>query len=71
MAKDKKQEAEYKAEGLRRMKIRKAQRLSNFTNNISSYPGSARYEKQVSMGLIQTCEWGNARCDLYGCNGDC
>ena len=33
MAKDKNKEAEYKAEGLKRMKIRKEKRLEKFTQN--------------------------------------
>lgn len=71
MAKNKEQEALYKAEGKRRMIIRKEKRMNHFIYEGKGYPGSARYERRVAMGLQQTCEWGSARCDLYGCNGDC
>lgn len=70
MAKDKLQEEIYKTEGRRRIKERKKNRLSRWVNT-ATRPGSGMYERRVERGEIQTCEWGSARCDLYGCNGDC
>jgi len=60
MAKSKEFEAEYKAEGLRRMKERKAKRLHNFLN-----PPSWKYRGWQ-------CEMGYSDCNLRRyCNGDC
>ena len=71
MAKDKEQEARYKAEGKRRSDLRKKERLRRWIEDSRYRPGSGMYERRVENGEIQTCEWGNSRCDLYGCNGDC
>jgi len=70
MAKDKKQEALYKEEKLRREYIRKAKRKEKLQTSRPRI-GSRRYERMVANGEISTCEWGSRRCDLLGCNGDC
>lgn len=71
MAKDKEQEALYKAEGQKRIKQRKKDRLDRWINMAHRKVGTGMYERMVELGEIRTCEWGSRRCDIYGCNGDC
>ncbi len=70
MAKNKEHEATYKEIGLKRIRNRKVKRLARWISSATRV-GSGMYERRVAAGEIQTCEWGSARCDLYGCNGDC
>ena len=71
MARDKEKEALYKEEGRRRNAIRKKKRLERWVANARYKVGSGMYERLVEERMISTCEWGNSRCDLHGCTGDC
>lgn len=63
MAKNKQFEVEYKAEGKRRMQIRKAKRLNKFIN-------PPFWKRRGRRNF--TCEMGYGDCELRGyCNGDC
>jgi len=67
MAKNKEQEALYKAEGLNRMKIRKAVRKQQrILNKRYNHANATWYEDGVCR---QNCEIGGS-CE-YPCNGDC
>ena len=73
MAKDKNKEAEYKAEGLRRMAIRKQERLDNWSKRVYNYGrGTEKCESCGGyMSWCRTCqvwtrnccvEWGTCQC---------
>lgn len=67
----KKTKEEYQKIGKARMQLRKAKRIQNWIYGARFKPGTGMYERLVEQGLIETCGWGNRRCDLHGCNGDC
>ncbi len=67
MAKDKTKELEYKAEGLRRMLIRKRKRKEiRLKNKKYNHSNATWYENGKCM---QNCEMGGI-CE-FPCNGDC
>jgi len=77
MAKDKKQEVLYKAEGLRRIKERKAQRIINLQLKQDRRHKYGHWRDDNSpTGWSQVCDYqplgcfGESTCQ-YPCNGDC
>lgn len=76
MAKDKEQEARYKAEGQRRMKIRKQERIQNLITKQKNRRHLCRWRDDDSpTGWSQICDYQpmgyeGSICQ-YPCNGDC
>lgn len=76
MAKNKEEEACYKAEGLRRIKVRKAQRIINLQLKQDRRMDSPWPDENSPTGWSQLCDYqpmscfGRATCQ-YPCNGDC